>query len=734
MASDKVSVIIPVYNVEQYLEECVAAVIGQTYKNLEIILVDDGATDSSGEMCDRLATTDKRIIVVHKENAGLNMARMSGFAASTGDWVTFIDSDDVPDKNYVSYLMDAAKKYQSELSMCAYQYFVDTYHSNTRQLRSFSWSAKKAVKAYLLDGRPGEDFFMQTAWGKLFSRRLIEAIDWNFSNYRVNEDEFMSTMYYAELKTPLAIVDNQLLYYRQRPDSIMGQITKEYKNTYQGRSLTKFEYLAEVYDKRMQKFGRRYANEIAYWFGLHFMINLSKAYGDNPNALTQNDRKLFDDRFSAIVKASKTHRYWGEQEYIFEQMKRTGGIAGFFEYKEKYPLVSVIIPVYNAEKFLDQCLESVINQSYTNLEIIMVNDGSNDGSLAICQRFAGRDYRVRVVSQENAGVSRARNAGIELARGRYVTFVDSDDFLEHTAIERLVGMAQKDGHASQVYIGGIYDHHSVGYNFTYQPNDLPTEIPISYDNDPAKYTYVFLTKINSPFAKLYDRDLLHQYNIRFHEEIRIGEDMLFAFQALVLAHSIVYTDTPVYYYRNDFTNNYSAIGTMNDDKVLDFAKAFEGVYKIISDRSLNDDADVMSAFRQSVVAHALYTLAVAEKNSAAHEKAFIYIKQQLIGRYQLLDADATSDDDKRQLKAIINGSYNEYVLMKLTIYKAALHQLIDRREMERIQPEAVKLSRAVAKRVAPYLSHNQKRQLKRIAGRLKREVGRVRRQVKRLHK
>lgn len=101
------------------------------------------------------------------------------------------------------------------------------------------------------------------------------------------------------------------------------------------------------------------------------------------------------------------------------------------------------MPVYNTEKFLEQSLGSIINQTYFNLEIILINDGSTDRTAEICDLFAKRDYRVRVVTQENRGVMAARNHGLDIAIGRYVMFVDSDDFLEPFAVERLIQVSRQ---------------------------------------------------------------------------------------------------------------------------------------------------------------------------------------------------------------------------------------------------------------------------------------------------
>lgn len=101
-------------------------------------------------------------------------------------------------------------------------------------------------------------------------------------------------------------------------------------------------------------------------------------------------------------------------------------------------LVSVIVPVYNAEKYLKKCMESILKQTYENIELILINDGSIDKSLDICNQFSKRDRRIRVIDKDNSGVSDTRNLGIMLAKGKYLCFVDSDDYIEENYIEKMI--------------------------------------------------------------------------------------------------------------------------------------------------------------------------------------------------------------------------------------------------------------------------------------------------------
>ena len=119
------------------------------------------------------------------------------------------------------------------------------------------------------------------------------------------------------------------------------------------------------------------------------------------------------------------------------------------------PMISVIVPVYNVESYLARCVDSILTQTYQNLEVILVDDGSKDNSGVICDDYARRDSRVNVIHKENGGLSSARNAGIEAAGGEYLAFVDSDDWIEPDAYERLLSAMQK--HAAKLVVGGRYD-------------------------------------------------------------------------------------------------------------------------------------------------------------------------------------------------------------------------------------------------------------------------------------
>lgn len=204
------------------------------------------------------------------------------------------------------------------------------------------------------------------------------------------------------------------------------------------------------------------------------------------------------------------------------------------------PLVSVIVPIYRAELYLNQCLDSIVTQRYTRLEIILVDDGSPDMSSSICEEYAGRDTRINVIHQEHRGVSRARNTGMDRAAGQLVTFVDADDWLEPKHIEILVN--------------GIRNCECgiCGYWIEKEKCSVPQKIGRArrFSKEMA------MEKLLSPFAfqgyvcnKIFRLSIIREAGLRFREDITYMEDMLFCANYFRLCRVVFCTDQVTYHYR-----------------------------------------------------------------------------------------------------------------------------------------------------------------------------------------
>lgn len=214
----KVSIIVPVYNVEQYLPKCIESLVSQTLQEIEIILVDDGSTDKSVEICDIYALQDSRIKVIHKQNGGLSDARNIGIEVAKGDYIAFLDSDDWVETSMYEYLYELAEKENAYIVQCDY---IKTY-DETEEI-DFKECIQETIHTNidalnLLFGK--EHVKTIVVWNKLYHNSLFK--DNKFPKGKVHEDEFLT--YKLIYKTNKLINSNRpLLYYRQRNGSIMMQ-------------------------------------------------------------------------------------------------------------------------------------------------------------------------------------------------------------------------------------------------------------------------------------------------------------------------------------------------------------------------------------------------------------------------------------------------------------------------------------------------------------------------------
>lgn len=199
------------------------------------------------------------------------------------------------------------------------------------------------------------------------------------------------------------------------------------------------------------------------------------------------------------------------------------------------PYISVIIPVYNAEATLKKCVDSVLKQQYADFEVILVDDGSKDGSLQICEEYARRDSRVTVIHKENGGVSSARNRGLDIAKGTWVTFVDSDDYLGD-------GFLQNEELTADIvfgsYLNVIDAREAGGFSSKVMREASLRDVVARYGNG---------TILRGPCAKWFRRDLIG--NIRFPEDMKVGEDTCFVWQYLSCCQTYAVLPQSTYYVR-----------------------------------------------------------------------------------------------------------------------------------------------------------------------------------------
>ena len=236
----RISVIIPIYKAEKYIEKCVRCLLKQTYDNLEVILVEDGSPDSSGMICDKLASEDKRIRVVHKENGGAATARNAGLDIMTGEYIAFVDADDYMEENYIETLYQLLIKHHAQVSICSFKTVdengkpitIDNLHDETENCGENRIGNLKKIETFT-----GNEIILQdlqghwehvAPWGKLFEAKLYRDI--RYPHWFAHEDEPVFIQVFDRVNT-VVMSDEKLYYYVQHAGSLMNTAYSEKDRT-----------------------------------------------------------------------------------------------------------------------------------------------------------------------------------------------------------------------------------------------------------------------------------------------------------------------------------------------------------------------------------------------------------------------------------------------------------------------------------------------------------------------
>ena len=245
--------------------------------------------------------------------------------------------------------------------------------------------------------------------------------------------------------------------------------------------------------------------------------------------------------------------------------------------------LSIVIPVYNVEYYIAQCLESILNQSFKDLEIICVNDGSTDNSLSVLQDYKAKDDRIIIIDQKNEGSGVARNAGLSIAKGEYVYFVDGDDWLEDNALEKAV-LKSDELNTDILIFGGLSYYEGKGKNGGYSANKLPKKYldKVFSAKEIKKDIFKFPS---TAWTKLYKRDFLVKNNIKF-QDIKAGQDQLPFFHSMIKAERIALLPENLYCYRK---NRKGAVTSVKKKKNFSPIYVFYGIEDMLKSENLLDD-------------------------------------------------------------------------------------------------------------------------------------------------
>ena len=509
-----VSVIVPVYNAEREIGRCLDSLLAQSLRQIEVICVDDGSTDSSFAILQKYVAKDPRVKVFRQENLGAGVARNRGIEAATGEYLFFMDADDACDKTMLEKMFRKARKTGAD-TVITHKIFIDPATLRPSKIRAKPFPQDLARIDGAISPRDIADRLFTVAksvpWDKLFRRGLVLGNGLRFQDTKRSNDIYFTDMALA-LSGKLAFVPESLYRYTYRRG---GSLTK-LKDAHPLDPLTAYDALERtlrekgLWDVYAKTFGDAYAGSA--------LANLREF----------RERDNFD-RFREITLAKLADL--GRADLLLRLKVVEFGRSG------TPPSVSVVMPVYNVEKYLRRSLDSILSQTLRDIEVVCVDDGSTDGSHAILEEYAAKDSRVKVIRQANAGAGAARNAGISAARGEYLFFFDADDGCDRKMLEVMVRKAKR-MHADVVVAGKKIRDAETGAIIRDEP--LPRSLAW-FTRQPfapqkiADRLFSFAKAV--PWDKLFRRAFIEDHGLRFQRLPR-SNDVYFVDMALALAKRI----------------------------------------------------------------------------------------------------------------------------------------------------------------------------------------------------
>ncbi len=447
-----VSVIVPIYNAERYLEECLESIQGQTLRDIEVLCMDDGSTDESLAIERRFEQRDIRFRVIERNHEGAAAARNAGLQAAQGEYVVFFDCDDFFDPETLERAVCNAQRNHSDVVLFGGRFFDTQKQSYTTdeacltvellpETESFTWQDVPQNLFQIINPAP---------WTKLVRKGFLDDTGILFQVIPNTNDLYFS---YAILVEANRISAENASFVSYRVAA--GTSTQDRKKR---DPLCFLEAMQKLWSLICEKgrenllgesFQKMVLSNTAYNLRT---VNDVSAQAAIVNALRSDDFSSLRKQFSAPLANDQMEGYRNYVLGIVENLHGRSAARCFTSFpsllasraSDTTPLVSVVIPVYNAEAFVGQTIDSVVGQTLQNIEIICIDDGSTDDSLSVLLQYAKRDPRISVYTQGNSGLSHTRNLGIEKAHGTYIYFLDSDDLIKPSALEELAAQAEQE--------------------------------------------------------------------------------------------------------------------------------------------------------------------------------------------------------------------------------------------------------------------------------------------------
>lgn len=605
----KVSVIVPCYNMEKYVERCLDSLQKQLMEDIEIICIDDKSSDNTLEILNARAESDPRIrVIVQEKNMGVAVARNTGIENATGEYIGFVDADDCVDIDFYQKLYNHAIKTEADI---------------TKGLLTVVESGKRWIPPTNEHVKNGKIRFCYDFTSAIYRTDFLKKNNLNFmTGVSLGEDiTFLITAAHKSNKVEICPYSTSYYYLirqgsanttmgRDKVDSIVKIVDymMDYANNTEDMSDSDYKFiiwfLMDVLVKNIVK--TKYEDKGILEQSIFNVIKLSKDAKHAQDTLSTVFGQLSsrvinkyvpNKKFLGYMKKHNVDIYNFYAKQILFKKNKIGGIITYVEtpvakklklidtvtiyqkskkneqlikenntveFQPGQPKVSIIVAVHDAEKYVGQCLESLVNQTMQEIEIICIDDCSKDNSMQIVEQFAQRDKRIKIIkNNKNRGLPYSRNVGVKNATAPYVMFCNSDDMLALNACEKMIDIiTQKNADIAACSMKIIHED-----NQELQTSDNYLKIVQNDTFDMNKQIQVSCNVC--AHAKLYKRKILQDHNIEFPVGLR-HEDEFFFPAYCIWAKRIAFTSDELYQYRrrsDSIMNSVYKRDTLNMDPI-----------------------------------------------------------------------------------------------------------------------------------------------------------------------
>lgn len=605
----KISVIVPTYNVANYIEKCLKSLENQTFEDFDVLVIDDGSPSNEYEIIQPfLVAKNSKFKYTRKINGGYGSVLYDGIHDSKSDFILVCDPDDWLEPNALFELNKIQEETDADI-ICSARYLVYSDNNDKSYDKMFNSKHVNLKEGFIYTRNSFEfnDVFLieNAPHGKLFRRSLLQNL--YFPHKATNTD---TIMYFGALFKASKVV------YSSTP--FANYLILREGNTVTDVSTNVIDGLNRSYQETLNLAESYFDLPSAFYFQMlisfHYITYRCSQLNCSQELKLEKLKKT-----ALLLKYLKSHRLeilkYSLSLPVYSKMNILKNLLLLFPVTDYYALnklirnrlqqvktndeeknithhnlgnskVSIVIPIYNVEKYLDRCLTSVKNQTYTNIEVICVDDGSTDSSLKIAQSYSEDNEKFIILTKTNGGLSDARNFGINHSSGEFLFFLDSDDWLDDNAIEYLVSKSISS--QSDVVVCDLLYEYENGIKKVSTGGDF-TCIDLNENNNVIGIN-------NSACNKLYKSELF--LNRKFIKGLWY-EDLATIPLVLLESKRISKISKPLYHY---FQRESSIVHSENI-KVFDIYSALDEIHNVIKTFDNNDG--LMKEYKKLLIIHGL---------------------------------------------------------------------------------------------------------------------------------